>query len=120
MKKYNIPYARQEITKEDILAVTNALNAELLTQGPLVETFENLIAKKVKAKYGCAFNSATSGLHAACNALGLGPGDILWAPAISFVASANCGLYCGASVDFFRYIKNYIKCLSNFFKTKAY
>ena len=95
-----IPYGRQSITEQDIQAVTDVLRSSMLTQGPLVPEFEKAIAKKVNAQYSVAVNSATSALHIACLALGLGPGDWLWTSPITFVASANCGLYCGASVDF--------------------
>ena len=95
-----IPYGRQTITEQDIQAVTDVLRSSMLTQGPLVPEFEKAIAQKVNAQYSVAVNSATSALHIACLALGLGPGDWLWTSPITFVASANCGLYCGASVDF--------------------
>ena len=95
-----LPYGRQNITEADIKAVNDVLRSPLLTQGPVVPTFEKAIAKKVGAKYGVAVNSATSALHIACLALGLGPGDRLWTSPITFVASANCGRYCGAEVDF--------------------
>jgi UDP-4-amino-4,6-dideoxy-N-acetyl-beta-L-altrosamine transaminase len=94
-----IPYGRQEITPEDINSVIDSLNSEFLTQGPTVPLFEQKIAKYCEAKYGIAVNSATSALHIACLALELGPGDYLWTTAITFVASANCALYCGARVD---------------------
>ena len=95
-----IPYGRQTITDSDIQAVVEVLKSPFLTQGPAVPAFEVAVAKKVGASYGVAVNSATSALHVACLALGLGPGDHLWTSPITFVASANCGLYCGASVDF--------------------
>ena len=95
-----IPYGRQTITEQDIQAVTDVLRSSMLTQGPLVPEFEKAIAEKVDAQYSVAVSSATSSLHIACLALGLGPGDWLWTSPITFVASANCGLYCGASVDF--------------------
>ena len=95
-----LPYGRQDITQADIDAVVGVLKSDFLTQGPMVPKFENLVAQKVGAQYGVAVNSATSALHIACLALGLGPGDILWTSPITFVASANCGLYCGAIVDF--------------------
>lgn len=95
-----IPYGRQDITQADIDAVVNVLKSDFLTQGPMVPKFEEKIANHVDAKYGIAVNSATSALHIACLALGLGKGDWLWTSSITFVASANCGLYCGASVDF--------------------
>lgn len=95
-----IPYGRQDIRETDVEAVLNALTSEYLTQGPLVPQFESAVAKHVGAKYSVAVNSATSALHIACLALGLTRGDWLWTSPITFVASANCGLYCGAKVDF--------------------
>ena len=95
-----IPYSRQEISNTDIEAVVDVLRSDFLTQGPVTPRFENAIAEKVGAQYSVAVNSATSALHIACRALGLGPGDWMWTSPISFVASANSGLYCGAKVDF--------------------
>ena len=95
-----IPYGRQTITDADIEAVTDILRSPYLTQGPVIPLFEKAVAQKVSASYAVAVNSATSALHIACLALGLGPGDWLWTSPITFVASANCGLYCGASIDF--------------------
>jgi UDP-4-amino-4,6-dideoxy-N-acetyl-beta-L-altrosamine transaminase len=95
-----IPYGRQEITQADIDAVVAVLQSDFLTQGPMVPRFEQNVAKHVGAEHALAVNSATSALHIACLALGLGPGDSLWTSPITFVASANCGLYCGAEVDF--------------------
>lgn len=95
-----IPYGRQDIRQEDIDAVVEVLKSDLITQGPVVPRFEGAVAAKVGARYGVAVNSGTSALHVACLALGLGPGDVLWTSPITFVASANCGLYCGAHVDF--------------------
>jgi UDP-4-amino-4,6-dideoxy-N-acetyl-beta-L-altrosamine transaminase len=95
-----IPYGRQDISEQDLQAVQDVLRSDYLTQGPVVPAFENAIATCVGAKYGVAVNSATSALHIACLALGLGPKDWLWTSSISFVASANCALYCGANVDF--------------------
>lgn len=95
-----IPYGRQTITESDIDAVTAVLCSPYLTQGPAVPAFEQAVATKVDASFGVAVNSATSALHIACLALGLGPGDWLWTSPITFVASANCGHYCGAAVDF--------------------
>lgn len=95
-----IPYGRQEITQADIDAVVAVLNSDFLTQGPAVPRFEQQLAAQVGAGYGVAVNSATAALHLACLALELGPGDWLWTTPVSFVASANCGLYCGAQVDF--------------------
>jgi len=95
-----IPYGRQDITEFDITQVVEVLKSDFLTQGPAVPKFENAVAQYCDAKFAVAVNSATSALHIACLALGLGPEDYLWTSPISFVASANCGLYCGAQVDF--------------------
>ena len=95
-----IPYGRQEISEEDVSAVVEALRSDFLTQGPKVPLFEKAVADYCGAKYGVAVNSATSALHIACLALELGEGDWLWTSPNSFVASSNCGLYCGAKVDF--------------------
>ena len=95
-----IPYGRQTITEADIAAVVEVLRSPFLTQGPTVPAFEQAVAAKVGARHGVAVNSATSALHIACLALDLGPGDRLWTSPITFVASANCGRYCGATVDF--------------------
>ena len=95
-----LPYGRQTITEGDIAAVADVLRSPYLTQGPAIPAFEQAVSAQVKARYGIAVNSATSALHIACMALGLGPGDHLWTTPITFVASANCGRYCGAEVDF--------------------
>lgn len=95
-----IPYGRQDITQADIDAVVSVLQSDFLTQGPMVPRFEQSVAQHVGARHALAMNSATSALHVACLALGLGNGDWLWTTPITFVASANCGLYCGAQVDF--------------------
>lgn len=95
-----IPYGRQEITQADIDAIVEVLKSDYLTQGPMVPRFEQAVAESSGAAHAVAVNSATSALHIACLALGLGPGDRLWTTPITFVASANCGLYCGAQVDF--------------------
>lgn len=95
-----IPYGRQDISQQDIDAVVEVLQSDFLTQGPKVPVFEQTVAKHVGAKHALAVNSATSALHIACLALGLTQGDWLWTTPITFVASANCGLYCGAQVDF--------------------
>lgn len=95
-----IPYGRQDITQADIDAVVGVLQSDFLTQGPQVPQFESTVAQYCGAAHAVAVNSATSALHIACLALGLGPGDWLWTTPITFVASANCGLYCGAQVDF--------------------
>lgn len=95
-----IPYGRQDISQADINAVVEVLQSDFLTQGPKVPLFEQTVAQHVGAKHALAVNSATSALHIACLALGLTQGDWLWTTPITFVASANCGLYCGAQVDF--------------------
>ena len=95
-----IPYGKQDINQADIDAVLEVLKSDFLTQGPQVPAFEAKVANHVGAKHALAVNSATSALHIACLALGLGEGDWLWTTPITFVASANCGLYCGAKVDF--------------------
>lgn len=95
-----IPYGRQNITDADIKAVEEVLKSDYLTQGPAVPSFENVVAEYCSAKYAIAVNSATSALHIACLALGVGSDDIVWTSPISFVASANCARYCGADVDF--------------------
>lgn len=95
-----IPYGRQDITQADIDAVVEVLRSDFLTQGPAVPRFEEAIASRVHSKHGVAVNSATSALHVACLALDLGPGDRLWTVPNTFVASANCARYCGATVDF--------------------
>ena len=101
MEKFkHIPYGRQNITEEDIEAVIKVLRSDFLTQGPVVPVFEQRLCDYTGAKYAIAVNSCTSALHVACLALGLGLGDILWTSPITFVASANCALYCGAIVDF--------------------
>ena len=95
-----IPYGRQNISDEDIRAVVEALTSDWLTQGPAVPRFEEALMQATTAAHAVALTNATSALHVACLAIGLGPGDILWTVPNTFVASANCGLYCGAAVDF--------------------
>ncbi|WP_462179589.1 UDP-4-amino-4,6-dideoxy-N-acetyl-beta-L-altrosamine transaminase [Pseudoalteromonas gelatinilytica] len=95
-----IPYGKQSISQDDINAVIDVLKSDWLTQGPAVPTFESAIAEYCSANHACATNSATSALHIACLALGVGIADIVWTSPISFVASSNCALYCGASIDF--------------------
>lgn len=95
-----IPYGRQSISDQDIQAVVDVLKSDFLTQGPAIERFENAVAGYCGASFAVSTNSATSALHIACLAAGLGPGDILWTSPNTFVASANCALYCGAEVDF--------------------
>jgi len=95
-----IPYGRQDINQADIDAVINVLKSDFLTQGNQVPKFEKAVSSYCNASYAVAVNSATSALHLACLSLNLGKGDYLWTSPISFVASANCGLFCGAKVDF--------------------
>jgi len=95
-----IPYGRQHINQADINAVVDVLHSDFLTQGPAVPAFEAAVADYCGAEYSVAVNSATAALHLACLSLGVGPGDHVWTSPISFVASSNCALYCGASVDF--------------------
>jgi len=95
-----IPYGRQSISDQDIQAVVDVLKSDFLTQGPAIERFENAVAGYCGALFAVSTNSATSALHIACLAAGLGPGDLLWTSPNTFVASANCALYCGAEVDF--------------------
>ena len=96
----NINYGRQDIDQADIDAVISVLKSDFLTQGPAVPIFEKAVSRYCDAKYAVAVNSATSALHIACLALGVGKGDIVWTSPNTFVASANCALYCGATVDF--------------------
>lgn len=95
-----IPYGRQDISDADIQAVVEVLRSDYLTQGPVVPEFEKHLVNYSGAKHAVAVNSATSALHIACLALGVGKEDWVWTTPITFVASANCALYCGASVDF--------------------
>lgn len=95
-----IPYGHQDINQNDIDAVEKILRSDFLTQGPAVPAFEDAIKKYCNVEHAVAVNSATSALHIACLALGVGPGDSVWTTPITFVASANCALYCGATVEF--------------------
>jgi UDP-4-amino-4,6-dideoxy-N-acetyl-beta-L-altrosamine transaminase len=95
-----IPYGRQDISESDIQAVVDVLKSDFLTQGPAVPAFEKAVAEYCDVQFAFAVNSATSALHIACLALGVGKGDLVWTSPITFVASANCALYCGADVDF--------------------
>lgn len=95
-----IPYGRQQIDQQDIDSVVEVLRSDFLTQGPAVPAFEECVANYCKVPHAVAVNSATSALHIACMALEVGPGDVVWTSPISFVASSNCALYCGAQIDF--------------------
>ena len=95
-----IPYGRQDINQADIDAVVQVLRSDFLTQGPVVPAFEQAVASHCGVLHAVAVNSATNALHIACLALGVGKGDVVWTTPITFVASANCALYCGATVDF--------------------
>ncbi|MBP5140598.1 aminotransferase class I/II-fold pyridoxal phosphate-dependent enzyme, partial [Pseudomonas chlororaphis] len=95
-----IPYGRQSLDQADIDAVVAVLQSDWLTQGPTIERFEQAMAARCEAGHGVAVCNATAALHIACLAAGLGPGDRLWTTPNTFLASANCGRYCGAEVDF--------------------
>lgn len=95
-----IPYGRQDVNQADIDAVVEVLRSNFLTQGPAIPSFEGAVARYCGAQHAVAVNSATSALHIACLALGVGEGDVVWTTPITFVATANCALYCGATVDF--------------------
>ena len=95
-----IPYGRQSISEEDIQAVVDVLRSDWLTQGPMVGRFEAAVAERCNVAHALAVSSGTAALHLACRAADLGPGDFLWTSPNTFVASANCALYCGATVDF--------------------
>lgn len=99
MKEY-IPYSRQSVTEEDIQSVNRVLRSDYLTTGPTVPLFEETVSAKLEVSHAIATNSATSALHIACLSLDLKKGDFLWTSPITFVASSNCGLYCGAKIDF--------------------
>ena len=96
----NIPYSTQSVDKSDIKAVVKTLKSNFLSQGPTTIKFEKQISKLTKSKYAISANSATSGLHLVCLALGLSKKDLVWVSSISFVASANCAAYCGSKIDF--------------------
>ncbi len=100
MSRTVIPYGKQDINQQDIDSVVDVLKSDFLTQGLQVPAFEKALTEHTGAQYALAVNSATSALHIACLALDLGEGDWLWTTPVTFVASANCGLYCGAKVDF--------------------
>jgi UDP-4-amino-4,6-dideoxy-N-acetyl-beta-L-altrosamine transaminase len=95
-----IPYGRQSIDEADIAAVEAVLRSDWLTQGPAIAAFEQELARRASARHAIAVCNATAALHIACVTAGLGPGDRLWTVPNTFVASANCGRYCGAEVDF--------------------
>jgi len=95
-----IPYGRQNVTDEDVEEVISVLRSDFLTQGPVIPEFEKQLCEYTNVKFSVAVNSCTSALHISCLALGLKKGDVLWTSSITFVASANCALYCGAVVDF--------------------
>ncbi|MFJ4195805.1 MULTISPECIES: UDP-4-amino-4,6-dideoxy-N-acetyl-beta-L-altrosamine transaminase [unclassified Pseudomonas] len=95
-----IPYGRQSLDQADIDAVVEVLRSDWLTQGPTIERFEQAVAERCQADFAVAVSNATAALHIACVAAGLGPGDRLWTTPNTFLASANCGRYCGAEVDF--------------------
>ena len=95
-----IPYGRQTISELDVSAVTSVLRSDFLTQGEVGRQFEHALADEVNVDHAVAVNSGTSALHLSCRALGLGPGDWLWTSPNTFIASANCGRYCGAKIDF--------------------
>jgi UDP-4-amino-4,6-dideoxy-N-acetyl-beta-L-altrosamine transaminase len=95
-----IPYGRQSISDADVAAVVEVLRSDFLTQGPAVPRFERKVAEACGVAHAVAMNSATSALHVACMALGVGPGDRVWTSPNTFLASANCARYCGADVDF--------------------
>ena len=95
-----IPYSKQSISKNDIAAVTIALKSNFLTKGPLFKKFENKIGKKFSSKYVVVSNSGSSSLHLACLAIGIKKGDIVWTVPVTYAASANCALNCGAKIDF--------------------
>ena len=97
----NIPYSTQSVNKSDINSVVKTLKSSFLSQGPVTLKFENKISKLTqKSKYAISANSATSGLHLVCLALGLSRKDLVWVSSISFVATANCAAYCGSKIDF--------------------
>ena len=100
LERLVIPYGRQDVSQEDINAVVDVLRSDFITQGPVIQQFEARVADYCGANYAYACNSATSALHIACLALGVGEGDLVWTSPISFVASSNCALYCNAVVDF--------------------
>ena len=115
-----IPYGRQDISESDIQAVIEVLKSDFLTQGPIVPAFEKAVSDYCNANHAFAVNSATSALHIACLALGVGKGDLVWTSPITFVASANCALYCGADVDFVDIDAASYNMSVSFFRGKTY
>ena len=103
---YAVPYGKQNITQTDIDAVVSVLNSDYLTQGPNVPIFEKAVANYTKANHAVAVHSATAALHVACLALEVGPGDMVWTVPTTFVATANCAIYCGAEIDFVDDVKS--------------
>ena len=95
-----IPYTRQSVSDEDIEAVSEVLRSDLITQGPVTEAFEEAVARYCSVRHAIAVSHGTAALHLACLALGVGTGDVVWTSPNTFVASANCALYCGAAIDF--------------------
>ena len=115
-----IPYSRQLIDKNDIRNITKTLKSNFVTTGPKIQEFEKKLRNFLGAKYCVAVNSATSALHIGCIALGLKRNDWLWTSPISFVASANCGLFCGAKIDFVDIdIKSHNMCVKKLSKKLA-
>ena len=113
-----INYAKQHISKRDILEVTKVLKSDFLTQGPISKSFSEKIKSISKAKHCTLFNSATSALHGACAALGLDNKSLLWTSANSFLSSATCGLMCGSKVDFVDIDVNTFNICPNKLETK--
>lgn len=95
-----IPYGKQSISEEDIQAVVDVLRSDYITTGPKVEEFEKKVADYVGAKYAVAIANGTAALHGACFAVGIKEGDEVITTPITFAASANCALYCGAKPVF--------------------
>ena len=121
MKKKSkiIPYSTQNINSSDIKSVLDTLQSGFLSQGPKTLEFEQEMAKLTNSKYAVSANSATSGLHLICLALGLNKKDIVWVSSISFVATANCAAHCGSKIDFVD-VKNIIVFISTFYGVKPF
>ncbi len=98
--KRNIPYGKQNITKEDIESVSKALVGDYLTQGPIIKEFEEDFAKYVGAKYAVAVSNGTAALHISALVLTVKPGDKVITTSLTFAASANCIRYCGGDIVF--------------------